>query len=70
MELNEIKKALYREKPFAYRQSDIMEDVWEFHAWLEDRTLLKFKVPVSDMGEKKFNNMEPAQLLIRWIQLS
>jgi hypothetical protein len=65
----DVKKALYREKPFAYLNTDQMEPVWEYQAWLEDRTLLTFKVPVSDMGEKKFNKVEPAQLLIRWLVL-
>lgn len=28
---------------------------------------IKFAVPIHEMGEKEFNEEEPAQLLIRWL---
>lgn len=72
MELNEIKKGLYRLKPFADRiRTEIIdgETYHTYQTWVipgpEGRIL--FKIPQSEMGEVVFKDIEPAQLLIRWL---
>lgn len=64
--MNEIKKALYKEKPTAVFQK--MEKGHAYYATvLSDWTRVDFKIPFTDMQETPFLlNME-AQLLIRWI---
>lgn len=67
MEKNEIKKALYIQKPiasfmkikngFAYYTANIIED-----------DALIFKIPVVDMGDAEFIFMMDAKLLIRWLE--
>lgn len=63
--LNEIKKSLYREKPIAVKNYNLSTE----DTYIYETNSLEFAVPVSDMGDAKFNDNEPAQLLIRWIQL-
>lgn len=72
--LNEIKKALYKEKPIATTigdgiiiSSDSQITAREYTAKLEDGTDLKFTVPYLDMGDVGFEKELPAQLLIRWL---
>lgn len=73
MTTNELKKALYKEKPIARM---IMEgespEGTEYTYWygtqLADETVVTFKVPRSEMGENEFEKEVPAQLLIRWMQ--
>lgn len=75
MELNEIKKTLYKEKPIAI-QTGIMRDGGS-RTYQAETSLgtVKFFVPVGDMKEwngnpkqeSEFNKM-PAQLLIKWIK--
>ena len=62
---NELKKALYREKPIA-KLSDSNNELFTYVAktTLGDIT---FKVPVNDMGDATFHPYMPAQLLIRWM---
>ncbi len=66
MELNEIKKALYKQKPIA--------NLWGVsgHANYYETSIgdhkVKFRVPISEMGDTKFEDQMPAQLLIRWIK--
>lgn len=67
MEINEIKRALYKEKPIAIMQRATQEG-------LEYKTTcslgeINFIVPREDFGEGGFNDEEPAQLLIRWIKV-
>lgn len=70
MELNEIKKQLYREKPLAgflratsvsltYRTT-IKKDA-------DEDADLYFLIPISDVGDAVFEKFMPAQQLIRWI---
>lgn len=67
MNKNEIKKILYKEKPTAYCTS-FSEGVKKYSA--ETSTgMVKFEVPVSDMGNNIFSDEESAQLLIRWITM-
>lgn len=66
MGINEIKKALYKEKPIAV--NNYKDEVsYGYETTLKDGTLIYFKVPLSEMGEKLFSDQESSQLLIRWI---
>lgn len=67
-ELNRIKKALYKEKPTAYRQLDYGRELWAYSCQLSNGDWVHFAVPTDDMGGGAgFNQEMPAQLLIRWI---
>ncbi len=66
MEKNEIKKELYKQKPTA-KFERIIGGVAYWTCDLEDKTLIKFGVPFSDIQDTEFLNEIPAQLLIRWI---
>ena len=74
MELNQIKKLLYKEKPIAERWStEVMgmsKQVLSYY-YLANISIgeVKFQVPVEEMGDVEFKQYEPAQLLIRWIIL-
>lgn len=63
--INEIKKELYKEKPvatchLAHNEIYVYEtETSSYH--------VQFIVPVSEMGENRFDEEVPAQLLIRWI---
>lgn len=60
----EIKKALYKEKPKAVRLSTASGFAW-YEAKLESGKV-HFKVPEHEAIS--FSHVEPAQLLIRWMQ--
>ena len=66
MEINEIKKALYKQKPKATKDSEDGES-FNYSTKLEDSTVINFKVSREEMGEKPFDDIIGAQLLIRWI---
>jgi len=66
MKLTEIKKALYKEKPIAIKLSET-NDQCLYKTVLSNSERILFWIPNSEMGEEKFNDHEPAQLLIRWI---
>ncbi len=66
MEINEIKKALYKEKPLA-TLTLIRNGNANYSTKLEDGSDVLFEVPVSDMGESGFYPSMDAKLLIRWI---
>lgn len=79
-DLNEIKKALYKEKPTAKRNGITVttsrkfipnvgevETHW-YSTMLESGDQVTFGVPASDMGDAKFEDEMPAHLLIRWIR--
>jgi hypothetical protein len=68
MTINEIKKALYKEKPKA-KLMFITDTDYHYQTTLEDGYGIVFTVPIVDMGETLFKNEEPAQLLIRYIVL-
>jgi len=68
MRLNEIKKALYKERPFA-RIHEKHAYHWHYCAHLSSLGVVDFHVPISDMGDMPFNDTEQAQLLIRYIAL-
>lgn len=63
MNLTEIKKALYKEKPIA-RLSFTHEKYVQYIAKLGNIDIV-FEIPKS---EHEFDEQVPAQLLIRWIK--
>lgn len=69
MDFNEIKKTLYKQKPTAKLEfrDRCINCKWYYEAKLLDGTKVNFEVPVSEMGEKKFEEELPAQFLIRWL---
>lgn len=71
MEKNDIKKALYREKPVATRMmTGTDEEDGKYHWYCTSLTsgaVVAFKVPEKEMGESLFESAVPAQLLIRWL---
>lgn len=69
LDKNEIKKVLYKEKPAAIKYFHDVTMKGSIHSYKAETSigLVKFEVPEKDMGQKIFNNEEPAQLLIRWI---
>jgi hypothetical protein len=71
MTQNEIKKALYLEKPTAKMVSSVgvipTGTNWRYVATLESGHVVEFLIPTSEMGEKPFDTQMPAQLLIRWM---
>ena len=70
MEKNEIKKALYKQKPMAqftmirkevaYYQTTIVNDD-------ESSTRINFEIPVGDMGDADYYQEMDAKLLNRYI---
>lgn len=67
MELNDIKKALYKEKPSA-RFLHIKNGIARYYAHLENGFDIWFNIPCSDMGQTSFLFEMEAHLLIRWIE--
>lgn len=65
MELTEIKKSLYKEKPIATRIFFNTKRAI-YACKLDNGMQVNFKVPQSEMSEGFSEKME-AQLLIRWI---
>lgn len=66
MELNEIKKALYKQNPVAQLQF-IRIGVAYYETTLEDNSTIRFEIPVDDMGSTDFFPQMDSKLLIRWI---
>ncbi len=66
MEINEIKKALYKQNPKAGIVF-IRKGVAYYRCMLEDGESIQFEVPVSDMGDADFHNEMEAKLLIRYM---
>ena len=66
MQTNEIKKALYREKPQA-ELVRIDEDGMLYECTLEDKTSVEFLVDTEEASAQIFLPVMPAQLLIRWM---
>lgn len=66
MTTNEVKKALYKQKPTAHVQK-IKAGVAEFKTELENGYVVTFAVPLEDMGLSELSASMEAQLLIRWM---
>lgn len=73
---NEIKKALYKQKPIAKEtwvtDKDNLTGVKPYSVYkalLDDdmNKIITFVVPHFEMGETRFEKELPAQLLIRWL---
>lgn len=72
MNKNEIKKALYKEKPEAHAydvQSELSGTVARVYKSNCSLGEIKFSVPFKEMGEREFDLRLPAQLLIRWLDI-
>lgn len=76
MELNEIKKKLYTQKPSAkfIKASNVsltysaivnLAKAEGLNCHLDIR--IYFHIPISDIGDATFENTMPAQQLIRWL---
>lgn len=65
MDNNEIKKALYKEKPYA-KIHGVTKAGIRYEAEVSG-TKVSFLVPLSDIGDASFLRLEPAQLLIRYL---
>ncbi len=66
MERNELKKVLYKQNPIAGIVF-IRMGVAYYGCNLEDGTMVRFEVPVSDMGDSDFHNEMDSKYLIRWM---
>lgn len=72
MELNEVKKILYKEKPIAYAYRTAGERNGKMCSLYIAKTSIgeiKFMIPFDERPEGGFKNQEQAQLLIRWIDM-
>lgn len=65
MELNEIKKLLYKTKPYATIHGVSSSGI-RYKCELNG-VKIQFLIPLSEIGDASFLKLEPAQLLIRYI---
>lgn len=69
MEITEIKKELYKQKPTATLEF-IRKNVAFYKTLINNNNeefVVKFEIPIGDMGDADFFNKMDAKLLIRWI---
>lgn len=66
MNKNEIKKALYKQKPMAELISVGFGRAY-YNTLLDNGVMVRFEVPVDDMGDTMFHLGMEAQHLNRWI---
>jgi hypothetical protein len=67
MELNEIKKALYKENPNATLEK-IRSGTAYYSAHIASLDkVIRFEIPVNDMADADFRSGMDSKLLIRWI---
>lgn len=66
MDLNEIKKVLYKEKPIAEKLYG--EDNNDIYGCDTSLGRVLFCIPITESSQ--FKRKEPSQLLIRWIRLN
>ena len=67
MELNEIKKLLYKNKPTAKLFCANMYGL-TYSCYADAETYVNFKIPLNELSETNFYSEMDAKLLIRWIQ--
>lgn len=68
MELNEIKKSLYKEKPHAVFVSANKDGLLYIASLYKPQLVnIYFRVPFNDIGDAKFHIEMESQLLIRYI---
>ncbi len=65
MNLTEIKKELYKQKPQANFRY-VRKGHAYYYAYL-DECRVDFEIPVSDMGDADFTSTMDAKMLIRWL---
>lgn len=68
---NEIKKALYRQKPTACLQGPMIEGFIKYEASVMidgKETKVRFTIHETDIPDSGFSEKMEAQLLIRWMQ--
>lgn len=65
MLLTEIKKVLYKEKPVAIVAGK--GDTYYKYKTFCSLGIIEFRVPISDMSDKLFDDKIQGQLLIRWL---
>lgn len=77
MNINEIKKALYKEKPIAHMIDDGISGIRGASAvtivtYIANLSFgsIEFCVPTHEMGTNHFGKEQPAHLLIRWIEIA
>lgn len=69
---NNIKKALYREKPIAhciYHGHHAYQYYCYLKTLFDEPYKVNFTIPTQEMGDTLFINEMQAQLLIHWIEL-
>ena len=66
MELNEIKKKLYKENPAA-KLINVRKGHINYETEFNDNTKLRFEIPLGDIGDATFDLFMDSKLLIRWI---
>ncbi len=71
MTKNEIKKAIYKQKPKAKFEKIRLNNAY-YVAWIttdsgEHDRCIRFEIPVSDMGDADFLPVMEGKLLNRWI---
>lgn len=68
MNLNEIKKALYKENPIA-TFTHIKKGIayYSCRLLIEVEESIRFAIPIEDMGDAEFLSAMDSKLLIRWI---
>jgi len=70
LDINEIKKRLYREKPLAIFERATKSNLWyrcTFGEKHEDGWTIYFDIPINDIEDATFERFMPAQQLIRWL---
>lgn len=71
MEKNEIKKALYKQKPIAkllvVNDVIVRKGIVTYNSFLEDGSEIIFEVKVNDMGDAPLLMAMDAKLLIRYL---
>ncbi len=67
MELNDVKKQLYKEKPEAKFSHAGKGGLLYYCLLFAGTKMIYFEIPFSDIGDASFLAIMPAQQLIRWI---
>lgn len=67
MKINDVKKALYKEKPIAKFDNVTKSGIMYYTVLKENLRTVLFIVPLTDIGDGIFNDEMEGQLLIRYI---
>jgi hypothetical protein len=66
MEKNDIKKALYKQNPKA-KLIQVTKEILNYTTELEGSIVVRFLVPITDIGDASFFPEMDAKLLIRYM---